>query len=57
MPLASEADFKFINGAILQQKEDSPMSKAFNHAGVIDAEDITLLTDRVCKAIIQIAII
>jgi hypothetical protein len=44
--MASEADFKFIIGTILQQKEDSPTSKAFLHAGVTDVGDITLLTDR-----------
>jgi hypothetical protein len=45
--MVSEADFKFIIGTILNQKEDSPMSKAFRCTGISDLGDITLPSDRV----------
>ena len=45
--MSSDADFQFIIGTVLGQKQDSPLFKALKKAGITDVGDITSLTDRV----------
>ncbi len=41
----SVSDFKFIMGAILGQKDDSPLSKCFENSGIADVPSILTLSD------------
>ena len=41
-----DADFQFIMCAVLGQKQDSPLFKAYEKARTTDVEGITSLTDR-----------
>jgi hypothetical protein len=43
--MASDADFQFIMGTVLGQKQDSPPFKALEKAGIPDDRGITSLTD------------
>ena len=45
--MASDADFQFIMGTILGQKQDSPLFKALEKASITNVGGITSLTDRV----------
>jgi hypothetical protein len=44
--MASNTDYKFIMGIILGQKQDSPLFKALEKAGITDVGGITSLTDQ-----------
>ena len=44
--MASDTDFKFIMETILGQKEDSPLSKAFERDAITDIGDIMCIPDR-----------
>jgi hypothetical protein len=43
--MASNADFQFIMGTVLGQKQDSPLFKALEQAGITDIGGIISLTD------------
>jgi hypothetical protein len=43
--MVSDADFQFIMGTVLGQKQDSPLFKALQKAGITDVGGITSLTD------------
>ena len=45
--MASDTDFQFIMGTVLGQKQDSPLFKALEKAGITDVGGITSLTDQV----------
>ena len=45
--MASDADFQFIVGTVLGQKQDSRLFKALETAGITDVGGITSLTDQV----------
>ena len=45
--MASDADFQFIVGTVPGQKQDTPLFKALEKAGLSDVGGITSLTDRV----------
>jgi hypothetical protein len=45
--MASDTDFQFIMGTVIGQKQDSPLFKALEKAGIPDVGGITSLTDRV----------
>jgi hypothetical protein len=45
--MASNAAFQFIMGTVLSQKQDSPLFKVLEKAGITDIGGITSLTDRV----------
>jgi hypothetical protein len=44
--MSSDAEVQFVLKTILDQKKDSPLSMAFQNAGVFDVGNITSLTDR-----------
>jgi hypothetical protein len=44
--MASETDFQFIMGTVLGQKQDSPIFKALEKAGITDIGGITSLTNQ-----------
>jgi hypothetical protein len=44
--MASDTDFQFIMGSVLGQKQDSPIFKALEKAGIINVKGITSLTDQ-----------
>ena len=45
--MASDTGFQFIMGTVLGQKQDSPLFKALEKAGITDVVGITSLTDQV----------
>jgi hypothetical protein len=45
--MASDTDFQFIIGTVLRQKQDSPLFKALEKAGITDVGGITSLTNQV----------
>jgi hypothetical protein len=45
--MASDTDFQFIMGTVLGQKQDSPLFKALEKAGIINVGGISALTNRV----------
>jgi hypothetical protein len=45
--MASDTDFQFIMGTVFGQKQESPLFKALEKAGIADVGGITSLTDRV----------
>jgi hypothetical protein len=45
--MASDTDFQFIMGTVFGQKQDSPLFKALEKAGIADIGGITSLTNRV----------
>ena len=45
--MASDTDFQFIMGTVLGQKQDSPLFKALEKAGIADIGSITFLNDQV----------
>jgi hypothetical protein len=45
--MASATDFQSIMGTVLSQKQDSPLFKALEKAGITDVGGITSLTDQV----------
>jgi hypothetical protein len=45
--MASDTDFQFIMGTVLGQKQDSPLFKALEKAGIANVGGITSLTNRV----------
>jgi hypothetical protein len=45
--MASDTDFQFIMGTVLGQKQESPLFKALEKAGITDVGGITSLTDQV----------
>jgi hypothetical protein len=45
--MASGTDFQFIMGTVLGQKQDSPLFKALEKAGITTVGGITSLTDQV----------
>jgi hypothetical protein len=44
--MASDTDFQFIMGTILSQKQDSPLFKALEKAGITNVGGITSLTNQ-----------
>ncbi len=50
--MASDADFQFIVGIVLGQKQDTPLFKALEKAGITDVGGITSLTDRVIDRLV-----
>ena len=44
--MASDADFQFIMGTVLGQKQDSPLFKALEKAQITNVGGITSLTDQ-----------
>jgi hypothetical protein len=44
--MASDTDFEFIIGTVLGQKQDSPLFKALEKAGITNVGGITSLTDQ-----------
>jgi hypothetical protein len=45
--MASDTDFQFIMGTFLGQKQDSPLFKALEKAGIANVGGITSLTNQV----------
>ncbi len=45
--MASDAEFQFIVGTVLSQKQDTPLFKALEKAGITNVGGITSLTDLV----------
>jgi hypothetical protein len=45
--MTSDTDFQFIMGTVLGQKQDSPLFKALEMAGIANVGGITSLTNRV----------
>jgi hypothetical protein len=45
--MASDTDFQFIMGTVIGQKQDSPLFKPLEKAGITDVGGITSLTNRV----------
>jgi hypothetical protein len=45
--MASDTDFQFIMGTVLGQKQDSPLFKALEKAGITGVGGIPSLTDQV----------
>jgi hypothetical protein len=43
--MASDIDFQFIMGTVLRQKQDSPLFKALEKAGITNVGGITSLID------------
>ena len=45
--MASDTEFQFIMGTVLGQKQDSPLFKALEKAGIANVGGITSLTNQV----------
>ena len=49
--MAKEQDFHHVMTAVIEQKVDSPMHKAFNRAGIDDVGGITSLSEKRIEAL------